>query len=504
MVEPMKTKRSYSRLLVACMLLVTGASVATAQTGADATQAAAESRIDMSKLTHEQIANVQVATVAEQLLAMYRSSGDSERALWTLERLSALRPNVGRLRFDLALAYAARGEKTKTYDLLVKMQGQGYGYDLAKDARFAKVADTPVWDYIVKNLQINLDPFGEGEVAFELPNGDHLYESIAWDPKRKDFLVGSVRDGTISRVGPKGGTHGFIAPDADNGLWSVYALDVDAEHDVLYTASTASVYFKGLDKTDFGKAGVFKFRLSDGKLLDKYLLPVDGSPHTLSSLAVGKDGNVYVADGVRNEIWRLDGGALKLLWKDPRLVSIRGLAASGDGKRLYFADHALGVFGIDLARGSAFDLRYDPDSLVLGGVDGLYWYDGTLVVIQNDMQPKRIMRLSVAEDGRTITKAMPLDASKPELTLPTTGTIGGDKLYFIANSQKNEYGTYGSPRDAGKLEAVKIYRSDLRFAWDQKGITTELQALPTATPEQREEFLKRDAGNPAKDDLDAG
>jgi hypothetical protein len=503
MVEPMKTKPLYLQTILAGALLAVSVCTAAAQTGDTAAQtqdAAAASGLDLSKLTHEQIANVQVPAVAERLLAMYRQAGDSERAVWALERLSALRPAVGRLKFDLALAYAAQGEKTRTYDTLVKMQGQGYGYDLADDARFAKVADTPVWEYIVKNLQINLDPFGEGKVAFELPDGDHLYESIAWDPKRGNFLVGSVRDGTISRVGLDGKVRDFIAPDADNGLWSVYALGVDAKHDALYVASTASVYFRDLDKTDFGKAGVFKFRLSDGKLLGKYLLPPEGSPHTLSSITVGKDGQVFVADGVRNEIWRLDGEALEPLWKDPRMVSVRGLALSDDGKRLYFADHALGIFGIDLAKGVAFDMAFNHDSLVLGGVEGMYWYDHTLVVIQNDMQPKRVMRLTVGDDGRTISKAMPLEASKPELTLPTTGTVSGDKMYFIANSQKNEYGTYGSPRDASKLQAVKIYRSDLRFAWDEKGITTELQAVPTATPEQREEFLKGKPAPTPKDD----
>lgn len=267
----MNNKRSYFPLLFAGALLVSGTSIAIAQDGAgkpDASSQAAADKLDMTKLTHEQIAHVTVASVAEQLFTMYRQSGDSERALWALERLAKLRPNVGSIHFQLALTYAAKGEKTKTYDTLIHMQSQGYGYALDKDPRFTKVADTKVWDYIVKNLQINLDPFGEGQVAFKLPGGDHLFESIAYDPGRKDFLVGSVRDGSISRVDAKGNLRDFIKPNADNDLWSVYALGVDAKHDALYVASTASVYFKGLSKTDFGKAGVFKFRLSDGKFLE--------------------------------------------------------------------------------------------------------------------------------------------------------------------------------------------------------------------------------------------
>jgi hypothetical protein len=65
---------------------------------------------------------------------------------------------------------------------------------------------------------------------------------------------------------------------------------------------------------------------------------------------------------------------------NPRLTSLRGLAVSGDGKNLYFTDYALGVFGVDLVAGTAFDVVHDGAKVPLGGIDGLYWYDNTLVV----------------------------------------------------------------------------------------------------------------------------
>ena len=123
-----------------------------------------------------------------------------------------------------------------------------------------------------------------------MPAGDSLFESLAFDPKRKQLLVGSVREGKIYRVDKNGKLTEFISPDAQNGLWSVYAMAVDSADDALYVASTASVYFKGFSKDDFGKAGVFKFSLASGKLVDKYLLVPDPKPRTLSSIAVGKNG----------------------------------------------------------------------------------------------------------------------------------------------------------------------------------------------------------------------
>jgi hypothetical protein len=86
------------------------------------------------------------------------------------------------------------------------------------------------------------------------------------------------------------------------------------------------------------------------------------------------------------------------------------------------------------------------------------------------MSPRRVTRLNLSEDGHSVLRAMPLDAGKPEFDLPTYGTVAGDALYFVANSQKNQYDSYGSPKDAAKLEAVKVYRSDLRFAWEEGGV----------------------------------
>jgi sugar lactone lactonase YvrE len=447
--------------------------------GAFALSVSAQQRggLDPATLSEAQIAQTKLPAALYRLAGIYTPAGDWQRMGWALERLSELQPNVGEVKLSLATAYALQDDKTRAYDLLLAMQKQGYGYDLAGDTNFAKVADTKVWKYIVEGLQSNLKPFGEGRIAFSLPAGDTLIDSLAFDPKRKQFLAGSVREGKIYRVGKDGTLADFISPSADNGLWSVYAMAVDADDDALYVASTSSVYFKGFRQEDYGKAGVFKFRLSSGKLLGKYLLKPDRQPRTLSSITAGK-GRVFAADGVRNIVYKLDGGALKPMVQNPHLTSVRGLALSGDGNTLYFADYAMGILGVDLAGGKGFDLTYDPAKLVLGGIDGLYWYDGTLVAIENGMSPRRVMRLTLGGDGRSVVRAMPLDAANPAFKLPTYGAIDGDGLYFIANSQKNKYDKFGSPKDDAKLEPVNVFRSDLRFAWNEGGIDMGAAAAP--------------------------
>lgn len=426
---------------------------------------------DPLTLTEEQVAEITNPGVLQRLVVGYRNAGDLARLSWAMAKLSQLYPNNGEQKLALAVLYAQMGEKAKTYDLLLKMKGQGFGFDLAGDKRFANVSDTKVWDYVVGNLKANLAVFGEGKLAFSLPKGDTLLESMAWDPKRKQFLIGSAREGKIYLAGQDGKLKNFISPDPENGLWSVYDLAVDAERDLLYVASTASVYYTAFNQTDFGKAGVFKFQLSTGKLIDKYILGGAGA-NTLSSITVGKGGQMFAADGVRNLIYTIDGKALKVIANDPHLTSIRGLAVSDDGKLLYFADYQLGLFGVHLGTGTGFAVDYNSESLVLGGIDGLYWYDGTLVAIENGMTPKRVIRLTLSPEGRSIIKVMPIDVANPAFEVPTYGAVAGDQLYFIANSQKGLYGQYGELKSGAQPKPVQVFRSNMRFAWNEAGIST--------------------------------
>ncbi len=473
------------------LVLLATASVATAQTGAQ--QAAMQQAMQKAEaLTQQQIEGSHDVTGLSRLRQLYAASGDKQRYRWTLKQLTRLVPGSLQLKLQLAASYAADDMKTPAYDTLLGMKGQGFGVDLSEMPQFKKIHGTEVWDYIVKSLQANLKTFGEGKKAFDLPAADLMFNALAWDPVHKKFLVGSARDGSIHHADKSGKLSGFIKSDKHNRLWSIMDMAVDAKHKRLWVATTSVVYFKGYDTSNANQAALAEFDLKSGKLLHRY--PLKGSGMYMSSVAVAPDGTVYAADGVNKALYTVSKGKLTQFADNPRLSEIGAIAASSDGKNLYLADTQRGIIGFDLKSKKAFALQFNPESLVLPGIVDMHSYKNTLVVIEPGMQPQRVMRLKLSDDGHKVTSAMPLDVANPAFKALGNGAVVGNKLYYIANDQRGKYDQYGMLKDGAVLEPVHVFMSDMHFAWDQNGINTGLKRIPSASPAERRKLLDEPAG----------
>jgi sugar lactone lactonase YvrE len=375
-------------------------------------------------------------------------------------RLVELRPHNGYFALEHAAGFALEGDKSSTYDALLKLHATGWGFKLADDPRFEKVRGTEVWDYIVGQFEENLKPRGHGRVTRTLPADDLMIESLAWDPKRKQFLVGTVRRAGIHRLGADGKLEPFIVGDDGNQLWGVYDLAVDAERDRLWVATMASPMTEELDGADYGRAEVLAFELSSGKLVSRHAPPRDGRAYFFPALALSPDGQVFAADSLNRTIWRVEGGGLRAVVENPRLTRVRALAVSRDGKHLYVADYATGLFGVEIASGKPFAVGFTRNTSLFG-IESLYAIPGGLVAVQNAMSPPRVVTLEMTPDGRNVARLLVVDAAQPEFTGLTRGTLVGDALHLIANTQRGKYTPLGRLADGAKLEPVKVWTSDL-------------------------------------------
>lgn len=393
----------------------------------------------------------------------WHAAGDLRRYTYALERLVQLRPYNGAFQFKLAQAYGQQDMKTPAYDMLLKMQAAGLAFDPTTEAEaFKPVASTAAYGYIVEALQRNAQPFGAGRVAYSVSPQPELLESIAWDDKRKAVLLGSARSGEIFHVGADGALQRLAAPKPESPWWGALALAADSERDTLWVATTALPHFAGFKPEALGLGAILRLRLSDGELLEHYPIPVDGLPHVVGALSVAASGALYAVDGVSNHVYRIADGQLEVLLSLPQATTLRGIAIHPNEQLLYLSDYEMGLQLADLQRQQVLAINLPAQNF--GGIDHLSWYEGHLIAVQNFNPPNRVMRISLAEDGRSVSGMAPLESGQAAMTRPTLGVIGGEDFYFIANSQRDYYGPDGRLVEGVEPQSRVIYRLAPGFA----------------------------------------
>ncbi len=377
-----------------------------------------------------------------------------------LETLHIKRPNNSDYMYQLVIAHALLDEKTEAYNLMLSMQQQGLAYDFTQTTDTMNLRGTEVFNYVNDLMKMAGDPLGESEKVFVLPEDVLLPETIAWDESRQKFLVGTVAEGQLIAVGKDGQHEELLRANKENGLWAILDILVDQSRNRLWVTSAALKGFSGFNPADKGRSGLFEFNLETLELVRRYPVPVDGQPHTLGNMVLNPNGDIYIADRTLPLIYLKPATEEKIkpVMALREMISQRGLAMQPDGRVMYVADREMGIMVVDVKAGKA-GLLQGPETLNLGGIDGLYLKDNRLYVIQNGISPQRVMRLELNTSGTKVENVRPLAVAQPDFDLPSFGTIKGDSLYYFANSQS--LGKKGSQKPVTVLRTRLDSSADL-------------------------------------------
>ncbi len=204
---------------------------------------------------------------------------------------------------------------------------------------------------------------------------------------------------------------------------------------------------------DLGKAELVHYD-QNGNLLDRSYLN-DSVKHGFNDLIVRKSGEIILTDSLNNQVYRFDPASKSFaplkIHRD--LFYPNGIALSSDDKLLFVAD-AIGIIRIDLDNLTTRDVNSGPHS-TLAGADGLYWYNGSLIAIQNGIGSPRIAAFKLSNDGTRVARTTILENRSSFTSLPTTGAIRGSDFYFISNSHIDNLNG-GKILDVTQLEPVRI------------------------------------------------
>jgi hypothetical protein len=393
------------------------------------------------------------ASVLVCLASSYASAADDPNAAAraSLERIQSLRkerPGDGLLVFYEAITRVGLGERDAALILLRSLKGRKLGLIPVRDTGFEEVWDDSEFQKIRKELADDEPRTADALIAFRLADPKLIPEGITYDSKRDRFFIGSVAQKKIIVTNRQGEAHDFSSP-ADK-LDCVLGLFVNPAREQLYAVSTNGF----LDEAKAQRRNaVFCYDLKTGRLTNRFDAP---DSKQLNDVAVAADGTIYATDSESGTLFRRkpDEKTLTVLRARGELRGANGITLGGDDN-LYVAISS-GIATIDRATGAPTRLP-QPDNIVTGGCDGLYWHDGYLVGIQNVTNPGRVIRIELAEKGRRVSGLTILQSHHhPEFTEPTTGAIAGSALCIIANSYVGHFQPDGSIKDPQQLKPIAV------------------------------------------------
>jgi hypothetical protein len=303
---------------------------------------------------------------------------------------------------------------------------------------------------LVTDIERENSPVIRSSLAFVIHEPDLAPEGIAYDPVDKTFYVSSVTKSKIVRVRAEEKAEDFKISGQD-GLGLTLGMKVDAKRRLLWVVSLNPNPTPGQTPS-----GVFEYDLKTGALRFKHQL-APGAAGFLNDVALSSNGDAFATNTGTGEVFRMspDRDGLESLLPENSIPQANGVAVSNDQKLLFVAGW-VGIARIDLAT-KVFHLLSKPHNVSDAGLDGMYFYNGSLVGIQNpDLHPGRVLRYYLNPSMDTITRAEVLESYNPIFDIPTTGTLVGESLYFMANTQIEKRELKTSSPDWQDIKIVKL------------------------------------------------
>lgn len=354
----------------------------------------------------------------EHLVALARANPNSAISQRRLLQLAAQEEDVAGLvealkrMTDLGLALSPAGYESV---------GERAGEDVVRPfARRAEAMRDPVTASMIRS-----------RIPIEVP----LSETFVIDEQSGRMFTGSIVERTL-----------YVSDDGQDwervptrSLGSVAGLAIDPATKTLWIASGR------LDQTRQPEtAFVGLIALDLDTLQEKRRITAPSNVTTVGDIALAGDGSVIVSDPLGSGVYRLGPGRgqLETLIEPRHLASPQGIVVHPSGHFAYVADWAYGVALVDLETRSLKRLDA-PADVALDGVDGMAWHDGALIVIQNGLNPHRIVRWELSEDGYSVISATILERAHPDWGEPTVGQFTAERFHYISDPQWDRFAKGG-------------------------------------------------------------
>jgi hypothetical protein len=361
--------------------------------------------------------------------------------------------------YQLGMAAALTGHAAEAIESLKKAVLIDNSFRIEGLADFNSIKNTPEFKQLLALQKEWAVPIIHSDTAFTLTDRSLHCEGLELDPETKTFYVGSIHERKIVKV--NGGVATNFCPPAFDGMTSVFGLKIDPKKKLLWACSSPLQEMENFDSTT--RSAVFKFDQTTGKLIEKIERPSWARDGVFGDLILNKMGEVFISDGQTNTIFKVNEKTHQL---EPWFTSqdfwnIQGMAFNENEKYLFISDYVKGLFRLEIKTKTLTMLACSIE-VSLKGIDGLSYYDNSLIAVQNGVNPMRVTRYYLNSSQDQIPKFEILDRKHPAFNEPTLGTIQDDIFYYIANSQWGGYDQQHRIKPANQLQDIVILKVDLK------------------------------------------
>lgn len=384
----------------------------------------------------------------------FSAETDAEIKRWS--EAAKLNPSDPVLLYNLAADYASKCDAAKTLELLQKVAALPGGLDPSVYRGFAFLRDSPEFKAIVTKVRQANPAKVQSAPAFVIKEPDLFPEGMAYARFSGRVYAGSVKR-KIVWTDSTGTIHDLATPGQD-GLAYVAGLHVDEQRKQLWAVSSK---FGNAPELKNAIAGLFRYDLVSGKRLNTFKGPNASSGYLNDVTVVPSTGVAYTTNTAEGWVYSTDAetNTLEQLLPPGSVTGANGIALSDDEKFLFVAGD-FGIFRVDVKTKKVVELS-KPSNVIDASMDGLYFYRGSLVGIQNGIHPGRVMRFYLDNTLRSIARAETLETYNPEFENPTTGSLDGDSFLFMANPQLHKWRPGEPTSSPAQLRDIHILRISL-------------------------------------------
>ncbi|WP_286756188.1 hypothetical protein [Roseivirga sp. UBA838] len=357
---------------------------------------------------------------------------DYHTYLEKIREANEMRPNHPTIVAKLAGAWALTGRKSRAVQTLQQMLLMDATFDFTSAPEFESLKNYRGYDDLLE-LQARLSKVEVHDEVFRVINAGMLHPESFVLLDSGELLLGSIREKRIVKVD----TNGLVSDWIDLP-YSVLGMKYDALRDHLWVATAAFPEMVDFNPKDQGKSMIVQVDVSEGRIL-----------HGVEFNDGSVIGDVLLDD--RQRIWHSNSakpflvrnvtdtaeyyGAFSRKYIDLQdsHFNLQGLTLNDSQRYLYFADYISGIHRVDLQT-DKIEKVFASENILLKGIDGLYFYNNTLLAIHNGVKPYKVVQYFLDESGLFIDMERIINRGGESLGEPTLGQVKDGYFYYLANS----------------------------------------------------------------------